>query len=147
MQITFRTFTSEDLSEFRAWFEDAELSRRLSFPTDDWFAYVTAGDAAGCWVALHAGQIIAEVQVDREAPERGYLAFAMRPDHRGRGLGKVVLSAFLSGPGQAYPLLEGRIESDNVASLACCRRCGFTFLPAPDADGFIQVSYRSSQKS
>ncbi|WP_158271733.1 GNAT family N-acetyltransferase [Methylosinus sporium] len=137
--------TIDDLSKFRAWFHDDELRRRLSFPTDDWFAYVTAGDAARSWAALYAGEIIAQVQVDRESPERGCLAFAMRPDRRGRGLGKRVLSAFLSGPGLAYPVLEGQIEFDNVASLACCRRCGFTIAHEPDADGFIRASYRSKQ--
>ena len=52
MRITFQIFTRDDLAEFRAWFDDAELSRRLSFPTDQWFAYVTAGDSARCWAAL-----------------------------------------------------------------------------------------------
>ncbi|MDX8443495.1 GNAT family N-acetyltransferase [Mesorhizobium australafricanum] len=147
MQISFRLFTVDDLPEFRAWFADAELSRRLSFPTDEWFAYVTAGGAARSWVALDADRMIAQMQVDREDAERGYLDLAMRPHLRGRGLGAAVLAAFLSGPGRAYPILEGRIEPDNAASLACCRRCGFVILPEPDADGFIQAVYRSSQTS
>lgn len=147
MQFTFRPFTSDDLVELRSWFEDAELSRRLSFPTDEWFVYVTAGDAARCWMALAAGQTVAEVQVDREGLERGYIDLAVRPDLRGQRIGAAVLSAFLSGPGQAYPILEGRIEPDNAASLACCRRCGFMLLPEPDTDGFIQAIYRSTQIS
>ncbi|TCU12540.1 hypothetical protein EV131_13322 [Rhizobium laguerreae] len=39
-------------------------------------------------------------------------------------------------------ILEGRIEPDNMASLAC-RSCRFTFLPDPDADGLIQVVYKA----
>ncbi|MGO7165162.1 N-acetyltransferase family protein, partial [Rhizobium johnstonii] len=105
----------------------------MSFPTDEWFAYVTTGETARCWVAVHAEQVIGEVQVDRDGDERVYLDLAVRPDLRGRGFGAAVLSAFLSAPGQAYPILEGRIEPDNIASLACCRSCGFTFLPEPDA--------------
>jgi len=145
MQITFRPFTRDDLPEFRAWFLDAELSRRLSFPSDQWLAYVTAGDAARCWMALAAGQAVAEVQVDQENSERGYLDLAVRPDLRGRGVGTAVLSAFQSGPGKAYQVLEGRITPDNVASIACCRRCGFTILPELDAEGFIQAIYRRSR--
>lgn len=147
MQIIFRPLASDNLPELRTWFEDAELSRRLSFPTDEWFAYVTAGVAARCWVALDAGRIIAEVQVDREDAERGYFDFAVRPDLRGQRIGVAVISAFLSGPGRAYLLLEGRIEPDNAASLACCRRCRFTILPERDSDGFIQAIYHSSQIS
>jgi len=64
MRMTFRFFTRDDLAEFRAWFDDAELSRRLSFPTDQWFAYVTAGDSARCWAASDGSRIVAAVQVD-----------------------------------------------------------------------------------
>lgn len=119
----------------------------MSFPTDEWFAYVTAGAAARCWVALDAGRIVALMQVDREDSELGYLDLAVRPRLRGQGIGAAVLAAFLSGPGQAYTTLEGRIEPDNAASLACCRRCGFEILPTPDADGLLPAIYRSSRNS
>jgi hypothetical protein len=36
MQIIFRSLVRNDLPELRTWFEDAELSRRLSLPTDEW---------------------------------------------------------------------------------------------------------------
>lgn len=147
MQIVFRPLASDDLPELRTWFKDSELSRRLSFPTDDWFAYVTAGADARCWVALDAGKLIAIMQVDREDSERGYIDLAVRPHLRGQGIGTAVLTAFLSGPGGVYGILEGRIEPDNAASLACCRRCGFEILPELDADGLLPAIYRSSQKS
>lgn len=147
MRIIFRPLASDDLPELRTWFEDSELSRRLSFPTDEWFAYVTAGAAARCWVALDAGSIIGLMQVDREDSERGHLDLAVRPDLRGQGIGTAVLAAFLSGPGRAYAILEGRIAPDNAASLACCRRCGFAVLPELDADGLFPAIYRSSQTS
>lgn len=147
MQIIFRLLAGNDLPELRTWFEDAELSRRLSFPTDEWFAYVTAGVAARCWVALDAGRIVAVMQVDRQDSELGYLDLAVRPSLRGQGIGTAVLAAFLTGPGRAYATLEGRIEPDNAASLACCRRCGFEILPNPDADGLFPAIYRSSHNS
>lgn len=102
MQITFRLLAMDDLPGLRAWFEDSELSRRLSFPTDEWFAHVTTEETARCRVAVHAEQVIGEVQVDRDEDERGYLDLAVRPDLRRRGFGAAVLSAFLSGPGRAY---------------------------------------------
>lgn len=139
----FRRLREQDLPVLRAWFGDAELSQRLSFPTDDWFAHVMKGAAACCWMARDAERIIGMIQVDRDEEGRGSLGFAVQPGLRGRGFGTTILSAFLSGPGRAYRVLEGAIEPDNAASLACCRRCGFAILPEPDADGFIRVVYRS----
>jgi hypothetical protein len=59
MQINFRPLEVSDLAELRTWFVDSELSRRLSYPADEWFAYVTAGEAARRWVARHADHMIA----------------------------------------------------------------------------------------
>lgn len=140
MRITLRPFQRNDLTEYRSWFEDEELSRRLAYPTDEWFAHVSAGDAARSWAASANGQLVAQVQADREGP-RGYIDFAVRPGLRGQGIGTAVLGAFLSGPGQAYPILDARIEPDNLASLGCCARCGFTLLDHLDAEGFAQAVY------
>ncbi|WP_408733114.1 GNAT family N-acetyltransferase [Burkholderia ubonensis] len=123
----FAPLASDDLPELRTWFEDSKLSRQLSFPTDEWFVYVTAGAAARCWVALDAGRIIGLMQVDREDSERGHLDLAVRPDLRGQGIGTAVLAAVLSGPGRAYAILEGRIEPDNVASSLAADAVGSRF--------------------
>ncbi|PYB70650.1 GNAT family N-acetyltransferase [Rhizobium wuzhouense] len=143
MRITFRLLAHDDLRELRSWFQDEELSRRLSFPTDEWFAYVTNEAAVRCWLALEAGEIVALLQVDGDDAARGYLDLAVRPQLRQQGYGAAVLASFLSGPGTSYALLEGRIAPDNLASLACCRGCGFEISPEPDADGFLRALYRS----
>lgn len=104
---------------------------------------LTTAGVARCWAALSpAGKMIAELQVDREEPERGYLDIALRPDLRRRGLGTTVLSAFLSGPGRVYPILKPRIEADNTTSLACARSCGFELMPDRDEEGFIRAARR-----
>lgn len=143
MPIILRFIASNDLPELRTWFVDSELSRRLAFPTNEWFTYVTAEAAARCWVAFDAGRIVALTQVDHEESGLGYLSFAVHPSLRGKGTGTAVLAAFLSGPGRAYAILEGRVEPDNAASLACCRRCGFEILMTPDSDGLLPAIYNS----
>jgi RimJ/RimL family protein N-acetyltransferase len=145
VQILFRPFHADDLSELRTWFEDAEVARRLSFPTDEWFAYVTAGETASCWAATGADdRMIGQLQIDREDSGLGYLEFVLRPDLQGRGTGTAMLRAFLAGPGQGYTAVEAHIEADNSASIACCRRCDFTMLPERDADGFVRAIYRGT---
>jgi RimJ/RimL family protein N-acetyltransferase len=136
----FRPFNKADLPILQAWFEDAELSFRLSFPTDDWFVYVATNPAVCCWIGIDdGGERAALIQVDRDEEGRGYIDIAVRPDLRGRGIGAATLAAFISGPGSTYLILEGRIAPDNIASLVCARRCGFQVLQEPDEDGFIRV--------
>lgn len=148
MQIAFRPFHADDLPELRSWHADGEVARRLAFPSDEWFAYVTAGGAALCWAAMGAdGRMIGQLQVYEEEPGLGFLEFVVRPDLRGRGTGAAMLRAFLAGPGQAYTTLEARMEPDNTASIACCCRCGFTVLPEPDPDGLTRAIYRVTASS
>lgn len=118
------------------WLENAELSRRLSFPNDEWFAYATAGTAAYCWVALADDKIIAVTQLDREASEHGHLDPTVRPSLREQGIATAVLTAFCQARGAPMRAWRDTWSQDNAASLACCRRCGFEVLAKPDRDGF-----------
>lgn len=122
MTIVFRLIFAEDLRELRSWFEDAELSRRLSYPTDEWFAYVTNGGIAQCWIAQDDDEPVAQLQVDHVVGEPAYLDIAVRPNLRGKRLGQSILTEFLNGAGSIYSVVVGHIEPDNLASLRCCQR-------------------------
>lgn len=138
MEFLFRSFADTDLEEYRAWFADEELSRRISYPDDIWFEHVRNPENA-CWAILDPTEkLIAVVQVDREETT-GYLDIAIRPDLRRHGLGAAVLRGFVEGPGHAYEIVEGRISPDNEAARALVHRCGFSILPDPDEDGFVRA--------
>ena len=141
LSLAFRQLGEADLAILRGWFVDEELARRLSYPTDDWFTHVTGTGEARSWISLSGNEPIAAIQVDGSAGGTGHLAILMRPELRGRGWGSSVLLAFLAGPGRAYQMLIGSIEPDNVASLACCRRCGFVLSTELDEDGLIEATY------
>ncbi|MGK6313954.1 N-acetyltransferase family protein [Neorhizobium sp. DT-125] len=141
MDIRFRLFAETDLPEYRAWFADAELNHRISYPDDIWFRHVHQPENA-CWAVSDEHGLVAVLQVDREGGT-GYLDIALRPHRRRRGLGTAMLSAFLGAPGRAYEIIEGRISPDNAAALALVRRCGFTLLPDLDDDGFVRALYAS----
>lgn len=142
-EIAFRRFTIEDLETYRSWFLDDQIARFLSYPTGEWYAHVTGSDTARCWAATAAGPaMLAEIQVDRDEDGVGHVELAVRPDMRGRGYGKQVLQAFLSGPGRAFAELHAHIEIDNVASLACFRRCDFVEAPEQDDDEFVLLAWR-----
>lgn len=138
MEFRFRTFTENDLPEYRAWFADEKLHSRISYPDDIWFRHVGKSGNA-CWAAVgDADELVAVLQVDRER-ETGYLDIGLRPALRRRGFGTAVLSAFVAGPGRAYDIIEGRISPDNDAALALVHRCSFTILADPDEDGLIRA--------
>lgn len=141
MAVVFRPIVASDLAHLRSWFEDEELSRRLSYPTEEWFSYVRGTGIAQCWIAQKGIELVAQLQVDHVPGEPAYLDIAVRPDLRGNGLGQSILSAFLEGPGEAYPVLVGHIEPDNLASLRCCQKCGFVLSGAVDKDGFIRAEF------
>lgn len=124
--IVFRPIIASDLGTLRSWFADQELSSRLSYPTAEWFSYVTGTDVAHCWIAEQGNKPIAQLQVDHLPGEPAHLDITVRPNLRGKGLGQSVLSAFLIGPGKVYSILVGHIEPDNFASLQCCQKCGFS---------------------
>ncbi len=145
--LSFRPVERADLAILRGWHNDHETARQLSFPTDDWFAWVTERQNAHCWLALIDGRVVGFVQLDCEGTAaRGYLAMAIAPQERGRGLGQVVLRAFLRGPGRTYERIEGFIAPDNHASLTCFRRCGFEINAATDADGMLAATFRQPRK-
>jgi RimJ/RimL family protein N-acetyltransferase len=136
MKLTVRRLEAEQLDEIRTWYDDAELARRLTHPTDEWYAAISA-EGQQCWVVLDDSDTpVAKMQVDREG-DVGYIALAVKPELRGCGIGSAALSAFITGPGRQYSILEGRIEPDNAASIACVQKCGFRMLDELDDDGFM----------
>lgn len=143
MKLIVRKPKAEQLDEIRSWYDDAELARRLTYPTDEWYAAVSA-EGQQCWVVLDAlGAVVAKMQVDREG-DVGYIALAVKPELRGRGIGSAALRAFVTGPGRQYSILEGRIERDNAASIACMQKCGFRMLDELDADGLVVARWHRS---
>jgi RimJ/RimL family protein N-acetyltransferase len=145
--IDFRPIIASDLIYLRSWFEDRELSRRLSYPTAEWFTYVTDTDVAQCWIAEQGNEPVAQLQVDHFPGEPAYLDIAVRPSFRGKGLGRSILSAFLDGPGEVYSVLVGHIEPDNFASLHCCQKCGFSLSDTADKDGFIKAELKRDRRA
>ncbi|EKF17771.1 GNAT family N-acetyltransferase [Nitratireductor pacificus] len=134
-----RPFGADDLSILREWFRDRELSRRLSYPTDAWFAHIQ-GPKSQCWIVCQEdGQAIAAIQVDREDDGVGFIDLAVKPDLRGKGIGTASLRHFLQTEAPAFRVLSGSIEPDNRASIGCAQKAGFVVADALDDDGLLPV--------
>ena len=116
MQLTVRHLLPQELPEIRSWYEDAELARRLTYPTDEWYTAVSR-EGQESWVAVdETNTIVAKMQVDRDG-DIGYIDLAVRPELRRRGFGSAALMAFIAGPGKAYSMLEGGFSQTTSQAL------------------------------
>lgn len=142
-QVRFRPFTSDDLAAYACWFTDDEVARRVTFPGQDWLSHVLASGSAHAVVALLATEQapVAMLQYDDE-PDGGIsFSIVIDPSRRGRGLGSLVLSAFAAQVGNRYAYVDGHIEDDNIASLACVERCGFLRWGDDPDEGFVHYRW------
>lgn len=125
---------------YRTWFEDAELSRRLSI-TPTWFDYVTQTAGVDAWIIFRK-QVPAAVVQFGEQP-RPAIAIAMNPLLRGQGLCISVIRLTLDQPELRHlDAIYAFIEPDNLASLRCAEKAGFSRVSdVPDADGMFEVVF------
>ncbi len=139
-EISFRPFQSSDLAAYAAWFDDAEVTTRIDFPSADWVAYVMdPASSAHAVVATHDGSdvLLAVLQYDEEPAGGISLLIALDPAQRGRGSGKRVLAAFIEHVGGRYTHIDCYIDDDNFASIGCVERCGFIRQAGGSDDGFL----------
>lgn len=138
--ISFRPFRRVDLAAYAAWFDDAEVARRIDFPNADWVAYVmdSASPAHAVVATWGANDIpFAVLQYDEEQDGGISLLIAIDPAQRGQGLGKRVLATFVAHVSGRYTHVDGHIEDDNFASIACVESCGFVRQAEELEDGFL----------
>ncbi|MDH4985308.1 GNAT family protein [Aminobacter anthyllidis] len=138
--MSFRPFRRDDLATYAAWFDDEEVARRVSFPDADWFNYVMdPSSIAHAVVAVRTPSEapLAVLQYDEEAEGGINLLIAVDPARRGQGFGKRILAAFVEHIDHSYTHIDGYIEDNNFASIACVERCGFIRQTEAPDDGFL----------
>ncbi len=105
----------------------AELAAR-AFP-DPWtaaaFASELARERARAWVVESEGRVAGYLLAARAADEADVLSFAVAPDWRQRGLGRVLLDACLRSLGaEGVRRLTLEVRSGNRAARALYAGCG-----------------------
>lgn len=139
-QVSFRPFQPGDLAAYAGWFADPETERRVSIPDQDWLEHVLAPDGLSRALTATLGaetDLLAVLQYDIEDDGGISLLITVDPARRGKGLGRRVLSAFIEHVGDRHPHIDGHIEADNLASIACVESCGFVRLSEEPDDGFL----------
>ena len=140
MTWTIRRLGIPEYMIYLAWFNDAELSRRISI-TPTWFEYVTQTPGVFSWMIFRDQMPAAEVSFS-EQPFPS-LAIAMNPILRGQGLCASVIRLVLDLPElRPFDQIYGFIEPDNSASLRCVEKAGFSRISdTPDDDGMFEFVF------
>lgn len=107
--LRFSTFTTKDFSEYKAWYEDAELNKRLGPMDDQWLDHVLH-ETDGCEYSVFRGkELVAVVGIkfpDPTHPAYYITDFAIKPHLRNQSIGSSVLRALIKlhkrKPGQSW---------------------------------------------
>jgi RimJ/RimL family protein N-acetyltransferase len=125
---------------YQTWFNDAELSRRISI-TPQWFDYVTQTPGESAWMIFRDKTPVAVIQFGEQP--RPAMSLAVNPLLRSQGWCVQVIWLALEQPElQRFDAIYGYIEPDNVPSLRCVERAGFVRTSdEPDEDGLFEVVF------
>ncbi|WP_456846098.1 GNAT family N-acetyltransferase [Cellulomonas sp. P5_C6] len=114
-----------------------EVNRREH---DAWFAAILSDPDRLLLVAEHGGVPVGTVRFDKEAPEVVEVSLTLAPVARGRGLGRLVLSAgeaYLRGRPGAMPSIRACIRPENEASVRLFVAAGYRPIRETRKDGLL----------
>ncbi len=138
----------QDLTMLEAWFQDAEVKRRLEgmLPLQGWFSYVQSSLDYFVWAAFSENDPVGVIMIEQEQQEEqstGSIAIVVNPELRGKGYGRAILTKVMSLPElQHIKRWHAGIEADNAACLKCFQSAGFLFdSMEPDEDGYYSLWY------
>ena len=121
------------------------IATEIACYVEDWGRYgddgllavddTTGADLGAAWLRLWPGMETGYGFVDRSTPE---LAIAVRPEHRGRGIGTCLLDALLDRASQRHRAVSLSVSLDNPA-VALYQRHGFRAIA--ESSGTLTMRY------
>ena len=144
--LTFALLDETGLSILRSWYSDPELQRRLEYPTQTWFDYVSGEPNVHAWMIQEDDLSVGHLQLDVGADQTGYIGFCVKPELRNQGYGKRILRAFLArSEVRTLNRIVAEAEVDNSASHSCLKAAGFAQEGnGPDEYGFLRFIYTTA---
>ncbi len=139
-ELVFAPLNESGFRMLQTWFDDTELQRRYSYPTQQWYNYVQNEPGVYAWMILEDDGMVGHLQLDVKEDGTGYIGCYVKPDLRNRGYGKRILHALCARPeATRFHRLVAGVEPDNLASIRCMQAVGFIQgTVEPDEDGFIR---------
>ncbi|MBD9630628.1 GNAT family N-acetyltransferase [Pseudomonas sp. PDM19] len=145
MQI--RPFQLGDIPPYESWFKDPLLDAQLGPMDRYWLEQVLKDADKAQYSILHGGQLIAVVGVCLPTAAHPYYFvtdLAVRPELRGSGVGRAVMTLVMSRPElQGSPLWRASVRPDNPTALAFLIKLGWTRLEMGNPfDELLEFEFR-----
>lgn len=144
-EITLTPLDESRLSTLEAWFQDAEIRRRLGgmLPLRRWYEYVRTDPRRFIWIACEENTPVGLVDLETYGGHTAWATLLVNPELRGRGYGTRILRAMFSRPEvTCLNRLKAIVERENIASLRILCSLGFGVEWAePDEEGFAILTH------
>lgn len=127
-EIVLIPFDESGLWTLEAWFQDAELRKRLGgmLPLRRWFDSVRTDQGRFTWMAYEQSAPVGLVDLETYPDHTAWATLLINPELRGRGYGRRILRAMLSRPEvTCLKRIKAIVEHENIASLQCLWSVGF----------------------
>ncbi len=138
-----KKFTRDLYSEYKSWFADPELDRRLGPMDEEWLECVLAETDGVEYAAFQNGEMVGVVGIkfpDAEHPVYTITDLAVKPELKGKGVGSQMLSRLM----EMHPLKEheywvGYVDEKNPKAGRFLESNRWTRMSTqPDEHGMIE---------
>ena len=139
-QLIFSLFEEKDFPEYRSWYEDAELDKRLGPMNEDWLKHIRH-EADGCqYSVFRDDELVAVVGIKYPTEQYTYYCItdlAIKPSLRGQGIGSEVLKGLMSHPDlQEQKMWRSYVDERNPKAKAFLQKNGWICIgDSPDEHG------------
>ncbi len=145
MEFVFSTFKREDFPEYLSWYADAELNLHLGpMKEDDEWLHAVMNETDGCHYSIFDGKdllaVVGVIFPDVEHSAYFITDFAIKPIHRGKGIGSIVLDELI----RLHPLKVGQkwkavIDVKNSKAKRFFEKNGWISSEMPDEHGMFML--------
>ena len=138
MVLSFQKLVIKNKEVISNWFSSDELGIKFlsSYVTDE-FAQLIDFQKRYLWLVLRDDVGVGFFDLEIESDKKGYFAFYIAPEYRGKGLGLEILKAALNLPEvTSVEVLEGGVDKDNLSSIKTLEQANFKYAYT-DEDGML----------
>lgn len=142
--LEFEEFTTRDVPELKSWFVKPNQENRFIneyADVDAWFKLIENSDKRFGYMIYEELQPIAFLDLELYDDHSASIAFGVKPEARGQGLGKMIIKDVMALPSlYGVKKLHAGVELENIASQKVLLSSGFTKLS--EQDGIIEYEKR-----